>query len=52
MMEPSCDAIVMSALLPIADIGCRQSNVCFVPIADIDDYLITSSATVIRPMTE
>jgi hypothetical protein len=36
--------ISMSALPPKADIGRRDWDVCFVPIADIFNYSITSSA--------
>ena len=42
---------------PMSALGQKQmcsalGHVHFVPIADIDHYSITSSATVIRPMTE
>ena len=40
---------LMSALLPIADIGTQPSDVCFVPKADIRFYSITSSARASNP---
>jgi hypothetical protein len=46
-----CDASVMSALRPKADIPCAERDVRFVPIADtvlIPRYLISSGATFTR----